>query len=255
MSSTPRTPSGSSAGMSGFSPVARTWFTDAFADPTPAQTGAWQAIAAGRNALVVAPTGSGKTLAAFLWALDRLSTTPPPEEKKQRCRVLYVSPLKALAVDVERNLRAPLAGHEADRRPARHRRSPTSRSASGPATPPPPIDDGSSTAPPDVMITTPESLFLMLTSQAREALRGVDTVILDEVHAVAGTKRGAHLALSLERLDEMLEQPGAADRPVRDRAPDRGGRPLPRRRPPGRGGRTRPRPRSGTSRSSSRSRT
>ena len=115
------TPSGSLADMSGFSPVARTWFGDAFAAPTPAQIGAWRAIAAGRNALVVAPTGSGKTLAAFLWALDRLSTTPRPDDKKQRCRVLYVTPLKALAVDVERNLRAPLAGHGADRRPARHR--------------------------------------------------------------------------------------------------------------------------------------
>ncbi len=192
--------------MSGFSPVARTWFGDAFAAPTPAQNGAWRAIAAGRNALVVAPTGSGKTLAAFLWALDRLSTTPRPEDKKKRCRVLYVSPLKALAVDVERNLRAPLAGmkqtaarlgtdipdvtvgiRSGDTSPADRRRL--------------------ATAPPDVMITTPESLFLMLTSQAREALTNVDTVIIDEVHAVAGTKRGAHLALSLERLDEILTRP------------------------------------------------
>ena len=100
-----------------FSEPTRAWFADAFAEPTPAQGGAWAAIAAGRNALVVAPTGSGKTLAAFLWALDRLLTTPPPEDRKRRCRVLYVSPLKALAVDVERNLRAPLTGirHTADR--------------------------------------------------------------------------------------------------------------------------------------------
>ncbi len=192
--------------MTGFSPVARTWFGDAFAEPTPAQVGAWRAIAAGHNALVVAPTGSGKTLAAFLWALDRLTTTPPPPDKKHRCRVLYVSPLKALAVDVERNLRAPLAGMK--------------QTAARLGTTVPDltvgIRSGDTSAadrrrlvstPPDVMITTPESLFLMLTSQARESLRAVDTVILDEVHAVAGTKRGAHLAVSLERLDELLDQP------------------------------------------------
>ncbi|WP_209723257.1 ATP-dependent helicase [Marmoricola sp. OAE513] len=189
-----------------FSESTRTWFEAAFAAPTPAQTGAWEAISARRNALVVAPTGSGKTLAAFLWSLDRIASEPRPPEKTKRCRVLYISPLKALAVDVERNLRAPLAGirHTADRlgvevpeisvgvrsgdtSPADRRRL--------------------STSPPDILITTPESLFLMLTSQAREALRGVETVILDEVHAVAGTKRGAHLALSLERLDELLDQP------------------------------------------------
>ncbi len=196
----------SSDGMAGFSAVARTWFADAFAEPTPAQNGAWRAIAAGRNALVVAPTGSGKTLAAFLWALDRLSTSPPPDDKLHRCRVLYVSPLKALAVDVERNLRTPLAGM---RQTAARLGTELPELRVG-------IRSGDTsaadrrrlaTAPPDVMITTPESLFLMLTSQARESLRGVDTVIVDEVHAVAGTKRGAHLALSLERLDELLAQP------------------------------------------------
>src|SRR5262245_61161949 len=197
--------SGATQGMEGFSPVARAWFADAFATPTPAQTGAWRAIAAGRNALVVAPTGSGKTLAAFLWALDRLSASPPAP-KKERCRVLYVSPLKALAVDVERNLRAPLTGLR--------------QTAARLGTQVPDITVGIrsgdtsaadrrrlTTTPPDVMITTPESLFLMLTSSARESLRGVDTVIVDEVHAVAGTKRGAHLALSLERLDEILPRP------------------------------------------------
>ncbi len=193
-------------GLAGFSAVARTWFADAFAEPTPAQSGAWRTIAAGRNALVVAPTGSGKTLAAFLWALDRLSTAPPPDDKLHRCRVLYVSPLKALAVDVERNLRTPLAGM---RQTAARLGTELPELRVG-------IRSGDTsaadrrrfaTAPPDVMITTPESLFLMLTSRARESLRGVDTVIVDEVHAVAGTKRGAHLALSLERLDELLAQP------------------------------------------------
>ncbi len=192
--------------MPGFSPTTRAWFADAFAAPTPSQLGAWQSISAGRNALVVAPTGSGKTLAAFLWALDRLATTPAPDDTRHRCRVLYISPLKALAVDVERNLRAPLAGLQ--------------QTAARLGLKVPDITVGVRSgdtsaadrrrlgvAPPDIIITTPESLFLMLTSQARESLRCVDTVILDEVHAVAGTKRGAHLALSLERLDELLVSP------------------------------------------------
>jgi ATP-dependent helicase Lhr and Lhr-like helicase len=190
----------------GFSAPTRTWFEAAFAAPTPAQVGAWEAISAGRSALVVAPTGSGKTLSAFLWSLDRLASQPPPEEKLRRCRVLYVSPLKALAVDVERNLRAPLTGirHTADRLGAPVRDITVGvRSGDTPA----PERRRLATAPPDILITTPESLFLMLTSQAREALRGVETVIVDEVHAVAGTKRGAHLALSLERLDALLDEP------------------------------------------------
>jgi ATP-dependent Lhr-like helicase len=189
-----------------FGPATRQWFTGAFAAPTDAQSGAWQAIAAGKHALVVAPTGSGKTLAAFLWALDRLAAAGPPDEPRRRCRVLYVSPLKALAVDVQRNLRAPLTGI----RQAAHRLD----------RPEPDIEVGMRTGdtppeqrraflrrPPDILVTTPESLFLLLTSSARDSLRGVDTVIVDEVHAVAGTKRGAHLALSLERLDALLERP------------------------------------------------
>ncbi|MGW5022520.1 ATP-dependent helicase [Streptomyces cacaoi] len=192
--------------LDAFSPATRAWFTGAFREPTSAQEGAWRALAQDSDALVVAPTGSGKTLAAFLASLDALASTPPPADPLKRCRVLYVSPLKALAVDVERNLRSPLTGirHESVRlglaepdvrvgirsgdTPAADRRSLARR-------------------PPDILITTPESLFLMLTSAARDALSGVETVIVDEVHAVAGTKRGAHLALSLERLDQMLERP------------------------------------------------
>ncbi|MET7989416.1 ATP-dependent helicase [Amycolatopsis sp. NPDC005232] len=189
-----------------FSPATRTWFEGAFAAPTAAQVGAWRAAHAGQHALVVAPTGSGKTLSAFLWALDRLSVEPPPAEPRKRCRILYVSPLKALAVDVQRNLRAPLAGiSQASRRLG---------------LPVPEIEVGMRTGdttaaerrsfgktPPDVLVTTPESLFLILTSSARESLAGVETVIVDEVHAVAGGKRGAHLAVSLERLDALLPKP------------------------------------------------
>jgi ATP-dependent Lhr-like helicase len=182
-----------------FSAITREWFTSTFAAPTTAQADAWAAIADGKNTLVVAPTGSGKTLAAFLWALDSLAA---PADRRAGTRVLYVSPLKALAVDVERNLRTPLAG--------------LTRIAEGRGLRPPDISVGVRSGdtpptrrrqliaqPPDVLITTPESLFLMLTSAARETLAGVQTVIVDEIHAIAGGKRGAHLALSLERLDEL----------------------------------------------------
>ncbi|MGK5739024.1 ATP-dependent helicase [Micromonospora sp. URMC 103] len=192
--------------LAGFSPATREWFSAAFAAPTPAQTGAWRAVAAGRNALVVAPTGSGKTLAAFLWSLDRLAREPVPADARQRCRVLYVSPLKALAVDVERNLRAPLAGI---RQAATRLGVAPPEITVGMRTGDTPADERRAFArtPPDILITTPESLFLLLTSAARDSLRGVETVIVDEVHAVAGSKRGAHLALSLERLDELLPAP------------------------------------------------
>ncbi|MFG3419087.1 DEAD/DEAH box helicase [Micromonospora sp. NPDC049460] len=192
--------------MAGFGAATREWFTAAFAAPTAAQAGAWSSVAAGRNALVVAPTGSGKTLAAFLWSLDRLAREPAPADRRHRCRVLYVSPLKALAVDVERNLRTPLAGI---RQAATRLGVAPPEITVGMRTGDTPADERRAFArtPPDILITTPESLFLLLTSAARDSLRGVETVILDEVHAVAGTKRGAHLALSLERLDGLLPAP------------------------------------------------
>ncbi|WP_017976186.1 ATP-dependent helicase [Actinopolyspora halophila] len=189
-----------------FSRATRDWFGTAFGSPTEGQRAAWEAISAGEHTLVVAPTGSGKTLAAFLSALDGLIAAERPAEPRERCRVLYVSPMKALAVDVRRNLRSPLEGIGAAARrlgqlppdievgvrtgdtPSAERRAFTRR-------------------PPDILVTTPESLFLLLTSAARESLRGVETVIVDEVHAVAGDKRGAHLAVSLDRLDELLERP------------------------------------------------
>ncbi|AZS74485.1 DEAD/DEAH box helicase [Streptomyces lydicus] len=194
------------AALDSFSAATRGWFAGAFSAPTAAQEGAWRAIGAGSDVLVVAPTGSGKTLAAFLASLDALASTPPPAEPKKRCRVLYVSPLKALAVDVERNLRSPLTGiRQESVRLGLPEPDITVGIRSGDT---PPAERRSiANRPPDILITTPESLFLMLTSSAREALAGVGTVILDEVHAVAGTKRGAHLALSLERLDELLDRP------------------------------------------------
>ncbi|MFI8433965.1 DEAD/DEAH box helicase [Streptomyces sp. NPDC079020] len=192
--------------LDSFSPATRSWFAGAFRAPTAAQEGAWRAIGEGSDVLVVAPTGSGKTLAAFLASLDRLAAVPPAAEAKKRCRVLYVSPLKALAVDVERNLRSPLTGirQESVRLGLPE---PEVRVGIRSGDTPPAERRSMVTRPPDILITTPESLFLMLTSSARDALAGVETVILDEVHAVAGTKRGAHLAVSLERLDELLPRP------------------------------------------------
>src|SRR5688500_14145632 len=188
-----------------FAPATRAWFENAFPAPTLAQEGAWGAIGCGDNALVVAPTGSGKTLAAFLWSLDRLASAEPPS-KKERLRTLYVSPLKALAVDVERNLRSPLAGIRA----AAQRLELSSPDVTvGVRTGDTPQEERRrfASSPPDILITTPESLFLLLTSAAREALTSIETVIVDEVHAIAGTKRGSHLALSLERLDALLDAP------------------------------------------------
>ncbi len=207
----PALPPVSDQGPGSFSEATRAWFGDAFAEPTPAQAQAWAAIGRGENTLVIAPTGSGKTLAAFLWAIDKLATQPVPPDPRQRCRVLYISPLKALAVDIERNLRSPLTGvgHAARRLGLAE---PDIRV--GVRTGDTAADERRrlSSHPPDVLITTPESLFLLLTSQARDALRNVETVIVDEVHALAGGKRGAHLALSLERLDALREPAGPGTR-------------------------------------------
>jgi len=190
--------------LDGFAPATRQWFEGAFLQPTPAQVGAWEGIRNGGNVLVVAPTGSGKTLAAFLSAIDRLMSSPPPDVKGTR--VLYISPLKALAVDVERNLRSPLVGITQTAARLGESLSPVTVGVRSGDTPQAERRNLIS-KPPDVLITTPESLFLMLTSAARETLRSVDTVIIDEIHAVAGTKRGSHLTVSLERLDELLAQP------------------------------------------------
>ncbi len=206
--------------LSSFSPRTRDWFQAAFAAPTPAQAQAWPAIARGENVLLSAPTGSGKTLAAFLWALDRLSGDGAPADgapgdrvagaaegyslggaARGHVRVVYVSPLKALAYDIERNLRAPLrgigvaedvsVGIRTGDTPQRERAAMLRR-------------------PPDILITTPESLYMMLTSRAQEMFAGVQAVIVDEIHAVAHSKRGAHLALTLERLDALASASRAA---------------------------------------------
>jgi ATP-dependent Lhr-like helicase len=193
-----------------FSPAVRDWFRASFEAPTDAQARGWAAIAGGHHTLIHAPTGSGKTLAAFLWCLDRLAAHPSPAPSRETpgaVRVLYISPLKALTYDIERNLRAPLTGIAlaADRLgEAVPHISVASRTGDTPA------EDRRQIArrPPDILITTPESLYLMLTSAAREVLRHVEYVIVDEVHAIAGSKRGAHLALSLERLEGLRSRPG-----------------------------------------------
>src|SRR5687768_2557427 len=185
-----------------FSEPTRTWFAEAFAEPTAAQQLGWKAISGGSHALIHAPTGSGKTLAAFLWCLDRLMTEAPPARKT--VRVLYVSPLKALTYDVERNLRTPLAGiRRTAERLGQEIAEITVASRTGDT--PAEARRQLTKTPPDILVTTPESLYLLLTSQAREILRGVEHVIVDEVHAIAATKRGSHLALSLERLSHLAD--------------------------------------------------
>src|SRR2546423_7550915 len=181
--------------LSQFSERTRAWFEGAFEAPTPAQEQAWPALATGDPVLLSAPTGSGKTLAAFLWALDRLATDPLPAGER-RTRLVYVAPLKALSYDIERNLRAPLRGIGADISVAIRTGDTPQRERAA-----------MRRNPPDVLITTPESLYLILTSQAREMLTGAEWAIVDEIHAVAQTKRGAHLALTLERLEALAERP------------------------------------------------
>ena len=188
-----------------FSEPIRRWFTDSFAEPTEAQRRGWDAIATGGHTLIHAPTGSGKTLAAFLWAIDGLANAPLPESGKS-CRVLYVSPMKALAYDVERNLRVPLAGIRAEAEQIGVSLSPLTTAMRTGDTPQAERRAMLRT-PPDILITTPESLYLMLTSQMRSALSSVRAVIVDEVHSVAGTKRGSHLSISLERLAAIADLP------------------------------------------------
>src|SRR5438093_1265001 len=175
-----------------FTPQVREWFGRAFAAPTPGQEQAWPAIATGEHVLISAPTGSGKTLAAFLWGLDHLIREPDAG----RTRIVYVSPLKALSYDIEKNLRAPLRGIAGDKPPTVAIRTGDTPQRDRMAM---------RRTPPDILITTPESLYLILTSQAQEMLTKVDAVIVDEIHAVASTKRGAHLALTLERLSALQE--------------------------------------------------
>ena len=188
-----------------FSPAIRDWFRASFELPTDAQARGWSAISSGHHTLIHAPTGSGKTLAAFLWTLDHLGSHPSPAATREApglVRVLYISPLKALTYDIERNLRAPLTGIALA---AERLGEPVPRITVASRTGDTPTEDRRQIArhPPDILITTPESLYLMLTSAAREVLRGVEYVIVDEVHAIAGSKRGAHLALSLERLEAL----------------------------------------------------
>ena len=226
-----RSETAKSTPLAPFSEPVRRWFEASFAEPTPAQAMGWPKIAAGANTLICAPTGSGKTLAAFLWGIDRLAREP--ERLGQGVRIVYVSPLKALSYDIERNLRAPLNGIGAEisvglrtgDTPQRERQAMRRK-------------------PPDILVTTPESLYLIMTSGAREILTGAEAVIVDEIHAVAQSKRGAHLALTLERLSHLAATsdpdaprrawcPGPpAHRPLGHAATARQDRALPRRPPP-----------------------
>ncbi|HZJ30923.1 MAG TPA: DEAD/DEAH box helicase [Vicinamibacterales bacterium] len=222
--------------MKSFHAAVREWFEASFPAPTKPQQLGWPVIARGESTLILAPTGSGKTLAAFLWCLNRLMFEPPPP-RKERCRVLYISPLKALAVDVERNLRAPLAGIA---NVAHRNNTPVTvpEIAIRTGDTPPALRARFLRDSADILITTPESLFLLLTSNARHRLTTVDTVIIDEIHALVPTKRGAHLALSLERLEELRSGPAlqriglsATQRPLEEVARFLGGamqRPVPK---------------------------
>ena len=192
-----------------FTPAVRAWFETTFPAPSPAQQQGWPAIATGEHTLILAPTGSGKTLAAFLWGIDRLvapGRRPPGDGDRRRTSIVYVSPLRALAVDVEKNLRSPLVGiRAAAERLGEPFREPTVGLRTGDT--PADVRRQLVRNPPDILITTPESLYLMVTSQARESLRGVEAVIVDEIHSLVPTKRGAHLALTLERLAALTDRP------------------------------------------------
>ncbi len=233
----PHQPAGEADAFSVFHPVTTAWFKAVFEGPTSPQQMGWPVIARGESALILAPTGTGKTLTAFLWCLDRLMLHPPPRGESHGCRVVYISPLKALAVDVERNLRSPLAGiANMARRMGVPFHEPTISVRTGDT----PQKERAlfRRHPAEILITTPESLYLLLTSQSAESLRTVDTVIIDEIHALVPTKRGAHLALSLERLEALVKKPiqriglSATQRPLEEVARFLGGVHIPARRLP-----------------------